>query len=199
MNFEIILSLIGMALTASLTPGPNNSMLASSGATYGVRASMPHVLGIVFGFPVMIFLVGFGLGEVFRQSPVLQQIMRYAGAIMMLWFAWKMATAAAPGQAGKASRPLTFLQAAAFQWINPKGWLAAIAITAQFVTPDAPVKTASIVALTFAGSGLISTFAWLLFGRMIGQWLHTPWRLRAFNLLMASMLVAFLAVILLEH
>jgi threonine/homoserine/homoserine lactone efflux protein len=199
MSFEIILSLIGMALTASLTPGPNNSMLASSGATYGIRASMPHVLGIVFGFPVMIFLVGLGLGEVFRQSPLLQQIMRYAGAMMMLWIAWKIATAAAPGQTGKASRPLTFLQAAAFQWINPKAWIATIAITAQFVTPDAPIRTSLIVALTFAGSGLVSTFAWLIFGRMISRWLHTPWRLRVFNLLMALMLVAFLLVILLEH
>jgi threonine/homoserine/homoserine lactone efflux protein len=123
MNLELILSLAGMAFTASLTPGPNNSMLASSGATYGVRASMPHVLGIIIGFPVMIFLVGFGLGELFRQSPVLQQFMRIGGALMMLWIAWKIANAEPPGAVKSGTKPLTFLQSAAFQWINPKaGW-----------------------------------------------------------------------------
>lgn len=197
MNFDILLSLAGMAFTASLTPGPNNSMLASSGATYGVRASLPHVLGIILGFPVMIFLVGLGLGEVFRQSPVLQQVMQVGGALMMLWIAWKIATAQAPGSSAKGARPLSFVQSAAFQWINPKSWLASIAITSQFVTSDAPVQTALIVAGVFIFAGLTATMTWVIFGRVIGQWLNSPRRLRAFNLTMALMLVGFLGLILL--
>ncbi|MFT4716237.1 MAG: threonine/homoserine/homoserine lactone efflux protein [Paracoccaceae bacterium] len=195
MNFEIILSLAGMAFTASITPGPNNSMLASSGATYGVRASIPHVLGIILGYPLMIFLVGIGLGELFHQNPALQQAMRLVGAVMMLWIAWKIANAEPPGAQSKGTKPLTFIQAAAFQWINPKGWLAAIAITTQFVTSHAPLKGTIIVAIVFIIAGLISTVTWLLFGRLIGQWLRTPKRLKIFNLTMALMLVGFLAVI----
>jgi threonine/homoserine/homoserine lactone efflux protein len=195
MNLDIIISLAGMAFAASLTPGPNNSMLASSGATYGVRASMPHVMGIIFGFPVMIFLISLGLGEMFRQSPVLQQVMRYGGAIMMLWIAWKIATAEAPGAGSKGTQPLNFLQSAAFQWINPKGWLAAIAVTSQFVTSEAPLQTALIVAIVFIFAGLTATMTWVVFGRIIGQWLSTPARLRAFNLTMALMLVGFLGLV----
>jgi threonine/homoserine/homoserine lactone efflux protein len=199
MSPEVILSLIGIALAASWTPGPNNSMLASSGATYGVRASLPHVLGVTFGFPVMIFLVGLGLGELFRQNPALQQILRYAGAAMLLWLAWKTATAAPPGSGGKSTRPLTFLQAAVFQWVNPKAWIAAIAVTTQFVSPDRPVGSSAIAALAFVGSGLTSTFAWVSFGQVIGGWLRTTARLRAFNLTMAALLVGFLILLMFEQ
>jgi len=199
MELELLISLTGLAFAASLTPGPNNSMLASSGATYGVRASIPHVLGILVGFPVLIFLIGFGLGEIFRQNPAMHQVMRLGGAVMMLWIAWKIAWAEAPGKSGKGTKPLSFLQSAAFQWINPKGWISAIAITSQFVSSDAPVQTALIVSAVFVLAGLTSTTTWLFFGRMIGVWLRTPARLRAFNLTMASMLVGFLAVIFLEN
>ena len=104
-----------------------------------------------------------------------------------------------PGKAGTGSRPLSFLEAAAFQWVNPKGWVAAIAITAQFVTPEALVRTAFLVAAAFVLSGLSSTLAWVSFGRIISRWLDTPSRLRAFNLTMALLLVGFLALILMEQ
>lgn len=197
MTLDMLLSLTGMALAASWTPGPNNSMLASSGATYGLRATIPHVAGIVIGFPVMIFLVGIGLGEVFRQSPVLLQVLRWVGALMLLWMAWRTATAAPAGQSGRTTRPLTFTEAAAFQWVNPKSWLAAIAITSQFVTPAAPLATALAVAVVFVGAGISATLAWAAFGQAIGKRLNTPLRLRMFNLAMASMLVAFLLALML--
>lgn len=199
MPFDTLISLFGLAMVAAGTPGPNNTMLASSGATYGVRASLPHVFGISVGFPVMIFLVGLGLGEIFRQSASLQIIMRYAGALMLLWFAWKTANAGMPGASGKPMRPLRFIEAAAFQWINPKGWMATLAITSQFVTPEAPTKTAFIVAVVTFVTGMISTLAWLNFGRIIGKLLYTPLRLQAFNWMMAVLLVGFLVILFLPH
>ena len=199
MNASIITSLIGMAIAASWTPGPNNSMLASSGATYGIRASIPHVLGIILGFPLMIFLVGLGLGEVFRSHPVMHQVLRYAGAAMMLWIAWKIANAAPPGQPGKTSRPLSFVQAAGFQWINPKGWMAAIAVTTQFVTVDHPVRTSLIVAGVFVLAGLSSTMAWLVFGQVVGRFLNSPAKLKIFNYSMALMLIGFLILLLIKR
>lgn len=199
MSPDILFSLAGLAFAASWTPGPNNSMLAMSGANFGLRATVPHILGISLGFPVMIFLVAIGLGEVFRQSPLLQEVMRWLGAAMLLWMAWKIAGAGAPGNKGKVSRPFRFHEAAAFQWVNPKGWMAAIAITAQFVHPGTEIQTAGIIAATFLVAGLSATVAWALFGQMIGRFLATPARLRAFNVTMALLLVGFLAVLLVGH
>lgn len=199
MSPEFFLSLFGLAFAASWTPGPNNSMLASSGATFGLRASMPHVLGVALGFPIMIFLVGLGLGEVFRQSTLLQDVLRYAGAAMILWIAWKIAWAAPPGTVGSTARPLKFIQAAGFQWVNPKGWVATIAITSQFVTAETPLLTATIVAAVFVVTGLSSTLAWVVFGQFIGRMLSTPAKIRLFNLAMAALLVGFLIVILTDH
>lgn len=196
MTAEILISLIGFALAASLTPGPNNSMIASSGATYGIRASVPHMLGIFCGFPVMIFLVGIGLGNVFESIPGLQVFLRYGGVLMLLWMAWKIATAEAPGSPNSSAKPLTFFQSATFQWINPKGLIVATAITSQFVTAQEPLKSTLVVAAVFFFAGLISSSVWLVFGRMIGKWLRTPGRLRVFNLIMAAMLIGFLLVIL---
>ncbi len=199
MTADTLISLIGIAFAASWTPGPNNSMLASSGATYGLRATLPHMAGVTLGFPVMIFLVGFGLGEIFRQSPLIQEIARYTGAGLILWIAWKIANAQPPGQSNKTTRPFRFIEAVGFQWINPKGWVAAIAITTQFVTADHPISTSLIVALVFIVSGASSTFAWAGFGQTIGRFLHSHERLRAFNLVMAATLVLFLVLLLLEQ
>lgn len=196
MSFASLLSLIGMAFAASWTPGPNNSMLASSGATYGFRASMPHALGVSFGFPVMIFLVGLGLGELFRSQPLIQEVLRWVGAAMMLWIAWKVANATPPGRPGTVTRPMRFIEAAGFQWINPKGWFAAIAVTTQFVTISNPLSSSLIVALVFVFAGLSATTAWIAFGQWIGRWLSTPRRLRLFNLSMALVLVGFLILLL---
>lgn len=198
MSPETLLSLTGMALAASWTPGPNNSMLASSGATFGVKATIPHALGVALGFPVMIFLVGLGLGEIFRQSAILREVMRYLGAALLLWIAYRIATADPPGTPGSRSRPLRILEAAIFQWVNPKGWMAAIAISSQFVQPGAMIQTSSIIAVIFLATGLSSSLSWAFFGQAVGRWLRSPLRLRVFNVTMSLLLVGFLIVVLTE-
>lgn len=191
MTPETLVALLGIAFAAAWTPGPNNALLASSAATFGARATLPHVAGITLGFPVMIFLVGFGLGQAFRDFPVVQQVMRYGGAAVILWLAWRISRSDRVTGKDSRARPFTFVEAAGFQWINPKGWTMAVAVTAQFVTPAAPVATALLVAAAFAVNGLGSSLAWTGFGTVMQRFLGTPARVLWFNRTMGAMLAGF--------
>ena len=194
MPSENLIALFAIAATAAFTPGPNNALAATSGAIHGVMRTMPHIMGIVIGFPVMIFLVGLFLGEIFQQSPVLRQTLRYLGAGVLLWMAWRTATAGGSGKA-ESRRPFTFVQSAAFQRVNPKGWAFAIGVTAQFVSPDAPIRTALICALVFALAGAGSAMSWTLAGQALTRWLNSEIRRRAFNYSMAALLALSVVVL----
>jgi threonine/homoserine/homoserine lactone efflux protein len=183
---EQLLALTGILFAASWTPGPNNAMLAASGATFGFRRTLPHVQGVAWGFPLMLFAIALGLGETFRTWPVLQEVLRWGGAAVLLWMAWRIATAAGPGGAAARARPFTFWQAAGFQWINPKAWVMCTGLVAQFVTGADPVREALVCALVAALVGLTSSTGWAAFGALIARWLATPARLRAFNGLMGA-------------
>lgn len=187
---EHLAALTAFAFAGSWTPGPNNAMLAASGARFGFRATLPHALGVAIGFAAMCFLLGLGLGEVFRHSELLREILRWAGAAAMLWIAWKIATAPAPGKAEGRGRPLNFLEAAAFQWINPKAWMMCIGVLAQFASGAAPMVEAAVAGTVFLVSGGTSAPAWALFGRAARRWLGEGPRLRAFNLIMAGLVLA---------
>lgn len=189
MTLDTFLSLISLAIGAAWTPGPNNVLVANSGARFGFRATLPHITGIGFGFPFMIFCVGAGLGQVFAQSALLREGLRIGGALVLIWVAWNIATARGAAQAGASKKPFTFVQAAAFQWINPKAWVMAIGISAQFVTPVAPLKTALIVSAVFVVVGFGSASTWALFGAALQNWLRVGNRLRVFNIMMALLIV----------
>jgi threonine/homoserine/homoserine lactone efflux protein len=190
-----LLALFGIIMASAWTPGPNNMMLAASGVNYGFRATLPHVFGVALGFGFMIFSIALGLGGVFTRDPLLHEILRWGGALMLVWVAWKIATARRPGEAGAAGKPFTFLQAAAFQWINPKAWIMCVGISAQFLNPDTPLLTAGIMAVASVLGGLTSACGWAWFGMVLARWLHTPARLRAFNWSMAAIILAGVAVV----
>jgi threonine/homoserine/homoserine lactone efflux protein len=183
---EQLLALTGILVAASWTPGPNNAMLAASGATFGFRRTLPHVQGVAWGFPLMLFAIALGLGETFRAFPVLKEILRWGGAAVLLWMAWRIATAAGPGGVAARARPLTFWQAAGFQWINPKAWVMCTGLVAQFVTGTDPLREALICAGLAGLVGLGSSAGWAAFGALMARWLSTPLRLRVFNGLMAA-------------
>ena len=195
MSVDSLLALLGIIMASTWTPGPNNMMLAASGVNYGFRATMPHVLGVALGFGFMIFTISLGLGGVFIRFPVLHEVLRWGGALLLVWVAWKIATAKRPGEAGAATKPFTFLQAAAFQWINPKAWIMCISISAQFLDPEKPLLSAGIMAIVSALGGVTSASGWAWFGMMLARWLHTPARLRAFNWSMAAIILAGVAVV----
>lgn len=188
MPLESLLALTGILVAATWTPGPNNAMLAASGATFGFRRTLPHAQGVAWGFPLMLFAVAMGLGEAFRRFPVLHDVLRYVGAALLLWVAWRIATAAPAGTGSRRSRPFTFWQAAGFQWVNPKAWVMSISVAAQFVTAANATTQALICAGVAAAAGLTSSTAWTAFGAAIGRVLGTPGRVRLFNGAMAALI-----------
>ncbi|MCC6000882.1 MAG: LysE family translocator [Pararhodobacter sp.] len=187
LSTEQMASLVILAFASSWTPGPNNALLAASGVNFGLRRSMPHVWGVSLGFTLMVFLVGLFLAELFRQSLLLREGLRWGGAAVLLWVAWQIARSGGlPSTSGEA-RPFTFLQAAAFQWINAKAWVMAVAISAQYVGALNPWSSAAVVALVFLLAGATSSFAWAWAGQAMRRILATPARVQFFNMAMGAL------------
>ena len=184
-----MIALAGILAAATWSPGPNNAMLASSGATFGMRRTLPHVWGVGVGFGVMLFLVSLGLGEIFVRVPVLKEVLRYAGAALLLWVAWRIANSGRTARQDANRKPFTLLQAAGFQWINPKAWAMCAGVVAQFITGRDVVVEASIAAAVSMGVGLASAHAWAGSGALLQNWLSRGARLQLFNVAMAGMIV----------
>lgn len=186
---ETLPALLAFAFATSVTPGPNVIMVAASAANHGVRATVPHMAGITVGFPVMIILVGLGLAGPFAASPTLHTALKWIGAAWIVWLAWKIARAGAPGE-GVAKPPLGFLGAAAFQWVNPKAWLLALAAIPAFTRPggDLLVETL-VIAAAFLAVSPPSVAFWAVVGAGTGRILRSPRQLRTFNVAMAVLLV----------
>lgn len=188
------------ALVMAVTPGPNNTMLASSGATHGLKPTLPHLAGVCIGFAVMVQMVGLGLAAVLLASPRLQLAMKIVSCAYLLWLALQIARSAGMAGAASRGRPMTFLQACAFQWINPKAWLTAVgAISAYTAGRGAQLYwQVTILALICLVVAVPATFIWAAFGAGIRKWLRAPKALQAFNVLMALLLVASVVPILIE-
>lgn len=197
MDLDTAIVLAGIAVSMTWTPGPNNMMLAASGANFGWRRTVAHAMGVAFGFPLMLVLVSLGLGPIFQAEPKIGEVLGWIGCAALLWFAWKIATAEAADAQSKA-RPLTFLQACAFQWVNPKAWAFAIYVSSRFAVGDGTALKISTAALVFLASGLGSSQSWTIFGAWIGKMLGHGWCLRAFNMVMALLLVGCALWLLLE-
>lgn len=191
MPVELLTALVAFAFVTSVTPGPNNLMLMASGVNFGFRRTVPHMLGIGLGFSAMTFLVGLGLAGVFQTVPAAEWALKAVSVAYMLWLAWKIARAAAPKEGQAGGRPLTFLQAAAFQWVNPKAWAMALTATTVYA-PDRSLPALALVALVFGAVNLPSVSVWTLIGQQLRRVLTNPPRLRLFNGTMAVLLVASL-------
>ncbi len=185
---ELLLPLLTFCFSTSITPGPNVIMVTASGATYGFRPTLPHLLGISLGFPVMVLAIGLGLGAVFQSVPALHDGLKIVGSVYLLYLAWRIATAERP-QAGKAGgRPLTFFQAAAFQWVNPKAWVIAVGAVSAFSTLElSPLANAAMIAVAFGAMAFPCSAVWAGFGTAIGRLLTSDRALRTFNLTMGAL------------
>ena len=192
MNDPLLLALLGFALTTSITPGPNNAMLTASGANFGFRRAVPHMLGIILGFPAMVLAIGLGLGSVFSALPWLHLALKYVGAAYMMYLAWRIATAER-GKGAATTKPISFFEAAGFQWVNPKAWIMGVGALAAYTVPEAPVwSEAARVAGAFVVTGIISSALWCGFGVAIGRLLTSDRAFRLFNYAMVLALVASL-------
>ena len=189
MSYDLLLALTLFAFVSSITPGPNNLMLMASGANFGFRRTLPHLLGVGIGFTLMIVLVGVGLVQVFDLYPISHQILKLVSVIYLLWLAWKIANAATPeGDVQSEGTPITFIQADLFQWVNPKAWTMALTAISAY-TPDQTLYYVSLVALVFGIVNLPSVSLWTVLGEQMARFLTSAARLRAFNWAMAGLLV----------
>ena len=196
MTADLIAALIGFAFVTSVTPGPNNLMLLASGVNFGFRRSVPHMLGIGIGFTVMVIIVGLGLATLFEVYPSIYTALRYAGGAYMLWLAWKIARSGPVGDGVVKGNPMTFLQAALFQWVNPKAWVMAISAIATYTVPAQHVLSVLVVGVVFGLINIPTISSWTLFGTLLKTLLNNPRIVRMFNIAMALLLVASLAPLL---
>ena len=163
MSLDTFIAVLIFSVVMGFTPGPNNVMLASSGATHGVKRTWPHLMGVALGFPAMILVIGLGLASILLASNRLQLGMKIASSLYLLWLAFQIARSSSVGGGAAKARPLTFLQAAAFQWVNPKAWLIAVgAISAYTAGVGAHLYLqVAIIAVMSVAVSFSSSLTWL--------------------------------------
>ncbi len=167
MDTAIIIAFLLLSIPAFATPGPNNLMLMASGAKFGLRLTVPHALGINFGFPLMVFILGLGLGEVFGAYPIIKSVMKYLAALYFLWMAWNL-LGLRIGQMSSAARPMRFLEAVLFQWVNPKAWAMAVSFIAAFViTGEGRLLSLVLITLGCMIIGPFSSLFWIVSGQQL--------------------------------
>jgi threonine/homoserine/homoserine lactone efflux protein len=189
MPVDLLIAFVTYVFVTTITPGPNNAMLLASGVNFGLRRTVPHILGVTIGFCILMILVGFGLGTLFVRYPILHQILKVVGASYMLYLAWNIARSSSVDDGVTKGKPMTFLQAALFQWVNPKAWIMILGAITTYV----PIRnyTMYLLGATFLflviGGPCIST--WAAFGAALSNFLKNPRQLRIFNVTMALLLV----------
>ena len=199
MSPQLLSALVAFCFVSSITPGPNNTMLMASGANFGFRLTMPHMLGVSLGFGFMVLAVGLGLGQVFLHFPILHTVLALGGAAYMLWLAWKIANASGLAEVGTTGAPMTFLQAAAFQWINPKAWIMGVTAVTTYAPQARYALNIVLVSLVFVVVNAPCIAGWAGFGVSLRGVLDRPERLRLFNISMALLLVLSLAPLVFEY
>ena len=192
MSTEQLVALIGFVTVMTGTPGPNNLMLMASGANAGFRRSLPHILGIAIGCQVILLCVALGLGQLLTRFPQAVTVLRVGGALYLLYLAWQLVRTRNLNSDRYNAKPLTFMQAALFQWVNPKAWMMILTGVATFTQPQDFTLSVAIVAGAFLIVGLPLISSWNLFGAALKNWLQKGQRLRGFNRAMAVLLVASL-------
>jgi threonine/homoserine/homoserine lactone efflux protein len=189
---ELLLTIASFAFVTSATPGPNNIMLTASGANFGFVKTLPHIAGIVAGVALLNLCIGLGLGALFQQFPIIQQVLKVAGSAYLLWLAFKLLGFSYISDEGdKNAKPLNFFQALSFQYINPKAWVMVISANASFsLSGEQYWISVWFIVLVFALIGPPSIMIWAAFGQIIRRYLGNPAFLKVFNVTMAALTAA---------
>ncbi len=197
MSTEQTAAFVLFAMVAAVTPGPSNVMLTAAGANGGVVRGLPCLVGVTAGMGLMMFVVPLGLGSLILRNPLVLKALNWAGAAFLLWLSWKIATSRSMDSLPE-SRPVGFIGAAVFQWVNPKSWLVTASAAGAFLHTGAgsPVLQSALLGGLFVLAALPSCFVWLAFGATAQRLLQTPRRLRAFNITMGILLALSIGLIL---
>ena len=190
----VLSALAGFSFVSSITPGPNNFMLLASGVNYGFIRAIPHMLGIGGGFGFLLCCVGFGLGQLLEVWPPAFTALKLAGGSYLIYLAWRIAMSGPVGDVERAGRgrPMKFIEAAAFQWVNPKTWVMAVTSMSLYTNPDAYTASVLMVVVVFTAITVPCVSLWCGMGTGLRQFLSNPARLRLFNWTMALLLIASL-------
>lgn len=193
MAYETLVALLVYAFVTSVTPGPNNFMLLASGVNFGFVRTIPHMCGIGFGFFTLLMGVGFGLGAMLTAFPQLHLALKIAGGAYLLYLAWKIAMSRRMGEGGEGrARPMSFIEASLFQWVNPKAWVMAITAMALYQDAQSPYWSVLLIGLVFALTNFPTVSTWAAFGVALRGFLSDPVRLKWFNIGMGVLLAATL-------
>ncbi|UGA54588.1 LysE family translocator [Vibrio sp. VB16] len=189
MEWQFFISIAMFAIVMTGTPGPNNVMLTASGANFGYRRSLPHAFGIGVGLMSMILLLASGLGLIFQQYPVIQDAMKWVGSSYLFYLAWKIANAKPVSEHGdESSKPMTFVEAALFQYLNPKAWMMMVTAIGSFsLQGNEYWWSILVIAVIFWITQIQTSSIWVGFGTLIGRWLSSTLAWRRFNLCMGSL------------
>jgi threonine/homoserine/homoserine lactone efflux protein len=200
LSADLLLAFALFAFVTSVTPGPNNTMLLASGVNFGFQRTIPHILGISCGFFVMVLAVGLGLGTVFQRYPLLYLLLRYVGAVYLMYLAWKIYTSGpVSAELDSRAKPQSYWGAAAFQWVNPKAWVMAVGAISTYTPLQGYFSNVWVIAAVFGVINAPTCGIWALFGSLLRNVLRDPRWLRLFNTLMALLLVLSLYPLLFEH
>jgi threonine/homoserine/homoserine lactone efflux protein len=196
MMWDLAWSVAPFALSMTGSPGPNNVMVTATASQFGLRRTLPQIVGFTAGLGTMMLLMALGLGEVVAAFPALHDILKWIGGAYLLYLAWRIATAAGPQAQDGRAKPLSFIGAALFQLVNPKSWIASLGTVTTYMVADAAVwPQALTLAAVFVAVGTPAVTAWALFGHAAAKLLKDPRRLRVFNLGMAALLVGSVATL----
>lgn len=194
MSLEQALAFFIFAFAAAATPGPSNVLLTATGANAGLLRGLPCLFGVVLGMGFMMSVVAFGLGSIVLESPQIQETLKWGGAAFLIWLAWRIATAQPSAQESdntqETAKPIGFLGAASFQWVNPKSWMVCAGAASTYLQADAAGALVQSLALggVFILAAMPSSFLWLFAGVALQRILRNPKSQRRFNLVMGALL-----------
>lgn len=192
MTIEWMIAVATFAVVTSFTPGPNNAMLMASGLNFGFGRSLPHLLGVMIGFSGMVLAVALGIGAIFAAYPSRYTILKVLSVAYLMWLAWRIADASPTTKSTEGARPITFIEAAAFQWVNPKGWVMALGASATYLLPGNALASGLAISGIFAIAGLGSCTSWTLGGTALRRLISRPGLVRFINVGLALLLVVSL-------
>ena len=198
MTWSLLISVAVFSFVTSVTPGPNNTFLLSSGANFGLKKSLPYLSGIMAGLSGMMIALGAGLGVIFATLPLVYQVLKWVGFAYIVWLAYLIVKSTSKSETAEAQY-IGFAKATTFQFVNPKAWVVVASFMAAFVPVGSGLGATSFICLIFLVATYPGALMWAIAGQVLKEWLSRPARRRIFNIASAILLVLSMVPVLFLH